>query len=54
MSKLETIRKNPQTEPKGNVRQQRVEMLKRRILSGRYDADGKVDSLLEQLVRDAL
>ena len=54
MDKHETARKSEKTEPKGPARQDRIEALKRRILSGRYDADGKIDSLVEQLVRDAL
>ncbi|GEM_PF-6907740 len=55
MSQPETIQKSSQSpEPKGPARKELVETLKRRILSGRYDADGKIDSLVDQLVRDAL
>ena len=54
MSQHETTRKIDQAKPKGSVRQERIQILKRRILSGRYDADGKIDSLVEQLVKDAL
>ena len=45
-------RREPQG--KGSGRQEQVQALRQRIRSGRYDADGKIDSLVDQLVRDAL
>jgi hypothetical protein len=35
-------------------RQARLRALRAKILSGSYDADGKIDGLIEQVVRDAM
>lgn len=35
-------------------RQARLRALRARILSGSYDTEGKIDGLIEQVVRDAM
>ncbi len=44
----------PDSRPAETPREARVRSLKARIRSGRYDADRKIDSLIEEVVRDAL
>ncbi len=54
MDKHAPHEKHARPEPKGPARQEHIQALKKRIRNGGYDADGKIDSLVDQLVRDAL